>query len=352
MSKLAIYISLAFVFVLLSMPFNASADYTDVNTGWVNEDVFMANDFTMAMPTAGEVMDYGYTAAVSSNYSFCYYFWESISSGFTDSEYIGDYEVSETSDDGAKLNQFDVDADFYTFAIARNYTFITTPHSVDSGSEITRVAVVAKFYIGSDNIPEGWLSIQYHEDTNIPALIPWALDVPRYYDAKYHTLDSYGWYNSTLIPNLESIAFFRWEDVVYLWDVTDFYDWNYSMLSGSDTYVMWTGKQNCSDVAEIAFLGLYFEYNMTYEPVGGDEDNPFIVPSEPMPDVDTETNIMNIIWLTVLFVPPIAMGIFVPKLGFMAGMSLMLIILSVTQEGFFVVAIIGFAALGAMIYRG
>lgn len=352
MIALRVCLPIAIVCALLSLPFNASADYADMNYGWVNEDVYMNNDFRMDIPTSGEVIDYGYTASVSSNYSFCYYYWESDSFGFTDSEHIGDYEISETSDDGAKLNEYNVQANFYTFAIARNYTYITTPHSVNNGSEITRVAVVAKFYIGSDNIPEGWLSIQYHEDTDIPSIIPWALDTPRYYDAKYHTLDSYGWYNSTLIPNLESIAFFRYEDVVYLWDVTDFYDWNYSMLSSDDLYVMWTGKQNCSDVAEISFLGVYFEYNMTYEPIGGDEDNPFVIPTEPMPDVDTETNIMNIIWLIVLFVPPIAMGIFVPKLGFMAGMAMMLIVLSVTQDGFFVVAIMGFAALGAIIYRG
>ena len=346
--------------ILFITPFNSSADgYSDVNIGWVNEDVYMDNDFTMDIRVGTEVLASGYVVGVSSNFSYCYYFWDEdmvgYSNGFTDSDDLGDYELSETWDDGPKINEFDVQANLYTFGIARNYTYTTYNLAVNTtpnvGSVITRVAVVAKFYLGSDAIPEGWLSVQYHEDTNIPSLIPWASNV-REYDAKHHSLDSYGWYNSSLIPYLDDIAFFRYQDVVYLWEVTDFYAWNYTMLTSDDVYVMWTGKQNCSDTTKLSFLGLYWEYNMTYEPVGADDDNPFIVTPEEMPEVDEETNIMGIIWLVVLFTPAIAMGYFVPKLGFVAGMALMLIVLSATQTGFFVVMVIGMAALGATVYKG
>jgi hypothetical protein len=342
--------------LLLILPFNASADgYSDLNIGWVNDDVYMDNDFTMDIQIGGESISSGYVTSVSSNYSFCYYYWESDSFGFTDSSDIGDYELSETWDDGAKINEYGISEDFYTFAIARNYTYDTYHFSANdtpnSGSRITRVAVVAKFYIGSDNVPEGWLSVQYSEGAVIPDLIPWGMNV-REYDAKYHTLDSYGWYNSSLIPNIESVAFFRYEDIVYLWEVTDFYDWTYDMLISDDVFVMWTGKQNCSDVTKLSFLGLYWEYNMTYEPIGNDEVNPFVVEPEEMPEIDFETNMMGMIWLIVLFIPPIAMGVFVPKLGYIAGMSLMLVILSITQDGFFVVTALGTASLGALVYRG
>ena len=342
--------------VLFITPFNASAEdtlYDDLNYGWVNEDVLMNNydPYTLAPHPDDPEFSLGRT---NSSDSYCYYYWDSAmvgySNGFPIANETGIYESSELYDDGAKLNPYDVQGDYYVFAILRNFTSSYYPEMPPIDAQLSKVIVTVKFLLRSDIIPEGWLSIQYHENTTIPALIPWTSNI-REYDAKHHTLDSYGWYNSTLIPYLDDVAFLRWDDVVYLWDVTDFYAWNYTMITSDDLYVMWTGKQNCSDTAKICYLGVYWEWNLPYNPMS-DEDNPFVVEPEEMPEVDEETNIMGIIWLVVLFIPAIAMGYFVPKLGFVAGMALMMIVLSATQTGFFVVMVIGMAALGATIYKG
>jgi hypothetical protein len=69
-------------------------------------------------------------------------------------------------------------------------------------------------------------------------------------------------------------------------------------------------------------------------------------------DIIFAENTNAIIWLIVIFTPAIAFGIFVPKLGFMAGMALMLGVFGVTQTGFFPIALMGFVALGVAIYKG
>lgn len=69
-------------------------------------------------------------------------------------------------------------------------------------------------------------------------------------------------------------------------------------------------------------------------------------------DIIFTENTNAIIWLIVIFTPAIAFGIFVPKLGFMAGMALMLGVFGATQAGFFPIALMGFVALGVAIYKG
>jgi len=63
---------------------------------------------------------------------------------------------------------------------------------------------------------------------------------------------------------------------------------------------------------------------------------------------------MSVIYLLILFAPAIVAGEYVPKIGFIFGMSMMLFILAITSSslGFFPFAIIGFLNIGVMIYKG
>jgi len=348
------------MFVMLTTPVKSDVwtnydDYDEINFKWVNEEIFMWNSWEPSKMVSGtgpsDVYNFGYTTMINSNYSFCYYYWEDYSLGFTDSEDIGDYELSTSYDSGASLNEFDVQEDFYVFGIARNYTYTmygSGNYSLDT--PCSKVIMVAKFDVDSNFIPEGWMSFQYYEDTTIDQLIPWRLQYPDDYDAKYHTLDSYGWYNSSLIPYMPSLAWVRQESIIYLWDVTEFYNWNVSMMLSSDLYAMWTGKQNCSENPELTFLGFYWEYNITYTPMGYGETNPFLVEDTYIPDADWEDNFSVMLWFSLFYIPVIALTQYIPRIGFVVGVTIMTLIFTTMYLSYLPYTLLTFTMLGLIMY--
>jgi hypothetical protein len=65
----------------------------------------------------------------------------------------------------------------------------------------------------------------------------------------------------------------------------------------------------------------------------------------------TEATMNAIIWLVIIYLPALAIAQFVPKLGFVAGMSLMLGVFGLAQPGFFQVSIMGFMAMMIGLYK-
>jgi hypothetical protein len=64
-----------------------------------------------------------------------------------------------------------------------------------------------------------------------------------------------------------------------------------------------------------------------------------------------EDTMNAIIWLVIIYLPALAIAQFVPKLGFVAGMSLMLGVFGLAQPGFFQVSIMGFMAMMIGLYK-
>lgn len=149
-----------------------------------------------------------------------------------------------------------------------------------------------------------------------------------------------GWWNSTEFP-------FRPESTVphYItWDITDRYAWNITNIQSENLYVLWISNRNttASPYTYIDYLGLSIEFQYYGGTTGGGY----------YPEVDVSININGLIWLLVIFFPAMAMNEAVPKLGFTAGIIMMLLILGVSISGFFSVTFMGILAVGIMVYKG
>ena len=70
------------------------------------------------------------------------------------------------------------------------------------------------------------------------------------------------------------------------------------------------------------------------------------------PEVATGYNIYGLLWLFIMFTPTIAISQYVPKIGFVAGITIMLIILGATQSGFFPTMLIGICGIAVLMYKG
>jgi len=70
------------------------------------------------------------------------------------------------------------------------------------------------------------------------------------------------------------------------------------------------------------------------------------------PTVTTGYNINGLLWLFIMFTPTIAISQYVPKIGFVAGITIMLIILGATQSGFLPTMIIGIVGVAVLMYKG
>ena len=70
------------------------------------------------------------------------------------------------------------------------------------------------------------------------------------------------------------------------------------------------------------------------------------------PVFDTGNAIANILWVLIIFMIPIAICQTVPKIGFVIGMPLTLLLFSGTNPDFFPYAVVGFMAVIVYLYRG
>lgn len=63
-------------------------------------------------------------------------------------------------------------------------------------------------------------------------------------------------------------------------------------------------------------------------------------------------NVLSLIWMIIIFVPPMAIAQVIPKLGYGFGMGLMLIIVGASQPNFFPEMMIGLVAVSIYVYKG
>jgi len=68
--------------------------------------------------------------------------------------------------------------------------------------------------------------------------------------------------------------------------------------------------------------------------------------------LDTQSSMGNIIWLLVFFLLPIMMTQYMPRIGFMVGMAIMLMVFGFMDISFIPYMVLGMLAVGIMIYKG
>jgi len=96
----------------------------------------------------------------------------------------------------------------------------------------------------------------------------------------------------------------------------------------------------------------YFDYlGLQYVFFVNTAEPPVENPDFYVPEVTFATNIYALIWMLIIFFPALAIGEFVPKIGFAIGMVLMLIIIGSTQSGFMPVTILGIITIAIMMYK-
>jgi hypothetical protein len=103
---------------------------------------------------------------------------------------------------------------------------------------------------------------------------------------------------------------------------------------------MWTFTSNWTH-QYIDYVGVKYSY--TYDNLTGVFNTPNLIFS---------SNLYSLVWLLIMFTPAIAMSQYVPKIGFIAGITLMLIIIGVTQSGFIPTMVIGILGISVLLYKG
>ena len=229
-------------------------------------------------------------------------------------------------------------------------------------AEITITSVYATVIQPDPWMINGWLSVGWYTGSGNPvADTPWLTGVDDIAwmpvkkpsdNEEWSYMDSthpeYGkWYNSTLWNSaLHSddmvTTFWGWghaSPFTYrLWDITSLFEWNISLITSPNLYVMYTFP-GMDDGYLFDYVGLiYLTVNETF-----------------IPDTmltGTDRVMFGFIWLIILFFPAIAMSTVIPRLGFVAGMALMLIILGLSQYGFYPVTVLGLITLGILVYKG
>ena len=209
-------------------------------------------------------------------------------------------------------------------------------------ASITKVEVIlfAKIH---ENINAGWFSIGF-VSTSWYESVGASMEDDETYNPTGHASANWGnWHNSSVMAWNESDdePEDQLQTAMQRWDVTSLYSWNVSMLMDADLYVMYSMIRNTSSTEYMEYLGL--QYETAY--YGGTSPAYY-------PPVDTDVNIAGLIWLLVLFLPAIALNAAMPKIGFIGGLMLMLILLGFSQSGFLYVTVVGMIAIGILIYKG
>lgn len=127
-------------------------------------------------------------------------------------------------------------------------------------------------------------------------------------------------------------------------NITSSYTWTAQMLKSPLLTVMWAMSPHPDHWLQVNYVGLFYTWTgyYTVPPFSG--------------DVGTQTQ--GLIWLLIFFAPAIAMNQFIPKLGFVAGIGLMLLIIpfvsthGTSYTNFLPFTILGFSAIGVMLYKG
>jgi hypothetical protein len=225
-----------------------------------------------------------------------------------------------------------------------DFSYYNYPNVPAWDATVTSVFAVVRAFI---EMNEGWFSVRYNTTASWWDATPWNPNGAMYYMGSIGpSYDSYGWHNSSLFP----YAFHNDTDlfVEYEWNITSLYTWTIPMLvncSYPDTSkglnIMWTSKENDS-YREMDYLGIRYTAFGNYTNL---QSGAIIAPT-------FDALSTTIVWLLMLYIPTIAMSQFIPKLGFVFGMGLMLIIMNVADSSFLPVTFVGVAAIGIILYKG
>lgn len=217
----------------------------------------------------------------------------------------------------------------YTYEFHDYSDFFNMNYTPTVNAEVTKVSALV---IGDALLTQGWFSIGF--TSNFAASAPWLSGNSQDFTTTGANEAIKGiWRNSTLFPHID------WGTgnmVRNIWDITDLYDWNLSLVESPDLRIMWTTCRNRT--LFIDYLGIQFEY---YD-VARDSD---------LPIVTEEIQMKSLIWLLVVFAPAIIMQPVAPKIGFIAGMALMLGVLGLSNPDFFPMSLIGFVGVAVLAYK-
>jgi hypothetical protein len=133
---------------------------------------------------------------------------------------------------------------------------------------------------------------------------------------------------------------------VYEWDITYLHTWTIDDIRNMDGHfkVLWTYKQNTSETPNNQIIQQYDYLGINYTWGYG------LVPGTGVPP--DENNLGGLVWLIIIFTPAILMAQLIPKLGYAAGVVLMLVVIGITNTSFLSVTVLGIISVGIMFYKG
>jgi hypothetical protein len=169
------------------------------------------------------------------------------------------------------------------------------------------------------------------------------------------TPNSYGWHNSTVYP------YKLWNGFSYpshTFDITSCYNWTIDMLVRPwNTGTGWNATLN--RFVNSHYLCILFNTPAnttppTFNYIGISITTDLLVIENPAnaPWGSAEMNIFGLLWLLFVFFPAIALNQYIPKIGFIAGITITLLLFGFTQAGFFPFMLVGLAGVGITTYKG
>jgi hypothetical protein len=355
LSTIFMLIIITFQLTLLTLPLQSQALTLEI----IEDEIYFSTggffeqngwEFGSSFRTDGDGL-YGYTTSTSSPGEYCLVQNVIQPFGYENDDYISDF----SADNSCEINPYN-ESGKSVIAMNRWCGYDTEIFQYPAGSElndtsvdITMVNVVLGIYM-QNTFADGWLSFIVNGSG-------WFIDTWLMYPQIFDNIvsgagETWGdMHNSSYIPLFtEGTWPYVYAASYFRWDITDLYAWNYSTLMSDDLYLIWTGNQDAGD-SQLIYLGIYWEFGgigtiSDYYSGAGDDEEYYDTP-----EITSGMNITGVIWLLVAFFPAIAIGQYIPKIGMIAGLTIMLIVLGITQAGFFPISVIGFIGIAIYIYK-
>lgn len=256
---------------------------------------------------------------------------------YTYTTYVGD------------INPGDFNDNKLVFAVTNDFTASYMEAEPPTETVVISFVIVILHIRSLDFIDDFFLSIRYNEtndlvDGEFQNSTPFLVSPQLYPYSVSPSYASNGWYSSSLVSPFEAY-YYDDADWTYVWNVTGLYDWNVSMLISDDFFILFSGLQRYHyNTIYIDYLGIGWGYGSELMPTGlGDQE---------IPSVDFEKNVNTLVWMMIIFTPAIAIAQVIPKLGFIIGISISVLIFGFTVDGFFPVTIITLLGVSIVLYKG
>ncbi len=177
------------------------------------------------------------------------------------------------------------------------------------------------------------MQIEFYYETGTPGS-----DWPTPWDS----VDMYrtGFMPVSAFPGISKGNYIEYQWHIFAQDVWEAPAWNASWLLEYSLYIGVTSLNWTNDDEGLTFdyLGIYYAWveDINFQPSMG-EYQPLM---------------MGLIWLLIVFLPPIAMNSSIPFIGFGGGLILMTVLLGIADTGFLPVTVIAISAVAIMYYKG